>query len=79
MKSLELDSAVDPPPGPVQSNPTILAGGGRAPVRSRGSPTTTPAERIVGASVAWRTVLKRAAQVAATETNRLRPRRIGDR
>jgi transcriptional regulator with PAS, ATPase and Fis domain len=67
MKSRELNSAVDQPYGPVQSNPTIWPElGGRRPVARVAD--NRAAERIVGASAAWRTVLKRAAQVAATDT-----------
>jgi transcriptional regulator with PAS, ATPase and Fis domain len=67
MKSLELDSAVDHPHGPVQGPPAIWPeAGGRRAIASVADPRA--AERIVGASTAWRTVLKRAAQVAATET-----------
>jgi transcriptional regulator with PAS, ATPase and Fis domain len=67
MKSLELDNAVDDSNGPVQSNPTRWPdlAGRRSVARA---PDSRAAERIVGASAAWRTVLKRAAQVAATET-----------
>jgi transcriptional regulator with PAS, ATPase and Fis domain len=67
MKSLELERAVDQPYLPVQSNPAIWpeAAGRRATARVADN---RAAERIVGASAAWRKVLKRAAQVAATET-----------
>jgi transcriptional regulator with PAS, ATPase and Fis domain len=66
MKSVELDSAFDQPHHHVQSSPAMWPELGRRPVARVADDRA--AERIVGASVAWRTVLKRAAQVAATET-----------
>ena len=67
MKSFELTSAVDQPHPAVPSSSTIWPeAAGRRAIASVAD--NRAAERIVGASVAWRTVLKRAAQVAATET-----------
>jgi transcriptional regulator with PAS, ATPase and Fis domain len=65
MKSTEFD-AVDDPLGPFQSNSTIWPElGGRRPAGRIDD--YQAAERVVGTSAAWRGVLKRAAQVAATE------------
>jgi transcriptional regulator with PAS, ATPase and Fis domain len=67
MKSLELDSVIDQPHNHVQTSPAMWPElGVRRPVARVAD--NQAAERIVGASAAWRTVLKRAAQVAATET-----------
>jgi transcriptional regulator with PAS, ATPase and Fis domain len=67
MDSIELDGALDEPRGPVQRQPTIWPG--QAERRSISTINDSRlTERIVGASAAWRHVLKRAAQVAATET-----------
>jgi len=67
MDSLELDDVLDELGGPVQKKPAIWPG--QADRRSISTiPDSRVPERIVGASAAWRNVLKRAAQVAATET-----------
>src|SRR4051812_43832435 len=67
MDSLESDDALNEPRVLAQRNPTIWPR--EAERHSISKINDSPAtEHIVGASAAWRNVLKRAAQVAPTET-----------
>jgi transcriptional regulator with PAS, ATPase and Fis domain len=67
MNASLLDDAFNESRGLVHRNPTMLTETAeRGPVRR--IETARAADRIVGESLAWRNVLKRATQVAATET-----------
>ena len=67
MNAALFDNAFNEPRGPVHRSSTIFHESAERRPFSRGDEERAAA-RIVGDSLAWRDVLKRAAQVAATET-----------